>query len=133
VITLKPLQPQSGARTVHDLYCWADDDSSPVLDFIVGLQQADFTKLIGLLDRVATNGLPNNPEKYKKLNRYSNLHELKSDHVRLLFFIEGRMIIFTEAFMKTKWSTDDRYTDRAERRRIAYIEGNRQTEGRPYK
>jgi phage-related protein len=125
VITLKPLQPQSGACTVHDLYFWADGGDSPVLDFILNLEKTDLGRVLALLDRVATHGLPNNQEKYKKLNRYNNLHELKCDHVRLLFFVDGRKVIFTEAFMKKKRSTDDRYVDRAERRRQAFTQGNR--------
>lgn len=120
MITLTPIEPQSRARTAYDLFCWGDDDDSPVLEFITNLQPSDLNKVIALLDRVATHGLPNNPEKYKKLNRYNNLHELKSDHVRLLFFIDGRRMILTEGFMKTKSSTDARYTERAERRRLAF-------------
>jgi len=67
------------------------------------------------------HGLPGNPEKYKKLKGYENVHELKSDHVRLLCFVDGRRIILTEGFMKTKRSTDQKYIDRAERRRLAFL------------
>jgi len=122
VVKLIAVQSQPGVRQVRDLFWWSKGDRVPVLDFLLGLEGRDLTRVVALLDSVRAQDLPrHNKEKYNKIHGYENLHELKSHHVRLLFFEEGRRLVFTEAFVKDKRYTEPGYLDRADCRRKEYL------------
>jgi mRNA-degrading endonuclease RelE of RelBE toxin-antitoxin system len=111
----------SGLPGAFRLYFLYENGKSRAQDFLFGLQERDQSKLIRLIQFVETNGLPKNPEKYKKLTRHENLHELKSDQARLLFFTMGKEIVFTVGFKKDQWETPPEEIERAERLRREWL------------
>lgn len=73
------------------------------------------------LAHIQANGIPGNPEAYKKLHGYENLYEFKRKPHRLLFFKRAvDEIVFTEAFRKSDTRKDDLHMQRADRRRQEY-------------
>ncbi len=84
-----------------DIYAIIDDGRCLVQEFIDGLESTDQKKVMALLQRAAKHGLPNNTEKFKKLQ--DNIWEFKSFQVRILCTLEGRkVIILTHGFIKKR-------------------------------
>lgn len=106
-----------------EIFWWVEGDGlPPVADFLLNdVQEADRDKVIARINLFARYGLPKNPEQYKKLNGYDNLHELKSHQVRLLFFIDSKRLIFTEGWLKKQNKSDASRLDRADRCRLAFL------------
>ena len=90
---------------VHDIYVLHENDRCEMHDFIDELAQSncnEHNKLISLLDRSASNGTPQNPEKFKRLQ--DRIYEFKTTGgIRVACFFDGRkVIILTQGFKKKK-------------------------------
>jgi len=89
---------------VLDIFALIMNRRCLVRDFIDGLQEDDQKKVIALLKRAADYGMPNNVEKFRKLD--GDIWEFKSFQVRILCALEGReVVILTHGFIKKKDKT----------------------------
>ncbi len=92
--------------------------TSEAADFIASLPIAAQKKVLRLLEEVARrSGGPfeiKNEQKFKRLE--PDIYELKSDQVRLLFFLDGpRRLVITHGFLKKAQKTPPVEIGRAQR------------------
>ena len=114
----------SGARQA--VYTWADEcGRCPVTEFLDGLQEIEYSKIVGLLRRSTMYGVPRcNRQKCRRLTGWGDLHELKAGQVRLLFFHDRQGdIIVTNGFLKKQDRTPQREIERAVSIREAWEAG----------
>lgn len=128
MIELIPVQvPIRGLQQLK-CFAWTEGNRTPVLDYIFGLADEEQERVVGMLGRVAENGLPRNKELYGKLHDYDNLHELKRKPYRFLFFMRGNDLVLTEAFKKSDSRRRDTiHYDRADRRRCDFERQEQET------
>ena len=97
--------------------------SHPFMDFLFDLEKNEGSKLMSFIYQVADHGPPNNPQKSRKIKGESNLYELKSSRVRVLYFYAGEgAIVLTHGFMKHSGPPVQNEIDRAKRLRERYEE-----------
>jgi hypothetical protein len=74
--------------------------TSGVIEFLEGLEEDSFEKVLGLIQYVAEYGPPNNREKSKKV--VDEIYELKSYQVRLAYIYGSRRrtILMIHGFLK---------------------------------
>ena len=92
-----------------------------------GLRAKEFLKLSALLQRVASEGPPNDTDKFKQLKGEDGLCEFKtSGGLRLLcFWDEGSLIITTHGYLKDKQKAPKRELERAQKLRSDYFAAKR--------
>ncbi len=95
-----------------------------IVDFIESLEQKEKKKLLALLKRVCEEGVPRNPQKYRRFGSGVKLDEIKSYQVRVLLFRDddGAMVL-TNAWLKKRGSQLSREIERALRLREEYMAG----------
>ena len=109
------------AFTVYSLEL--SNGSRPIRDFIQDLEREDQRKLFPFIKRVAEHGPPgNNPEKSRAVEGETNLYELKSFKVRIMYFYAGEgIIVLTHGFMKHSGPPVGNEIERAKRIREEYL------------
>lgn len=97
---IKKLHVSQQPGTKYDIYLLVEDGQSAIEDFIGKLQSSDFNKLLALLKRYAESGPLTNPEHFKKLAGYKDLHEFKTHGVRVFCHLDGRRVVLLEGCNK---------------------------------
>lgn len=108
---------------VWTLYLLAEGTREFAREFVDGeLTTEQRAQVINLLKRVADEGLPSNPARYRVLQGHANLAEFKRSQVRLLCFFDGPgRIVLTHGFKKKTDRTPREEIERALRLRDAYL------------
>jgi len=117
---------RAGARL--RIYVLRRGERREVLEFLDGLPPSERKKSVALLVRVADHGIPSNPQKYKRLKGYRDLHELKAGQVRLLFFFDRGDLVLAHAFRKRGRGTPAREIQAATWRRDRYLGGQEEAD-----
>lgn len=123
MISLERFRVEFDKPVAHELYWCKKNGECQATDFLMEelAGSSDQTKTIQRLAWYETNGRPRNPEQYRQLKRYENLHELKCDHVRLFFFVLGNAFVFTVGFRKDQQETPEAWCKRHDRLRLEYL------------
>lgn len=76
------------------------NDKSPVDDFIEGMQESNQKKFFARIDRFHSHGDISNTNHCAPVKGCLNLYELKLWGHRIFFFLDGELIVLTEACIK---------------------------------
>lgn len=97
------------------------DGSYPVVDFILSLEEFEAGRVIRLIDQVKEYGPPRNVQKSRAIAGETNLFELKSSRVRILYFYAGEgVMVLTNGFLKNAAPPFENAINRAKRYRQEY-------------
>lgn len=98
-----------------------DDGSSPVQDFLNGLEAGERRRVDALFDLLGSNGQIRNKEQFKKIES-SNLFEFKRFQIRLIcFFTSDKKVVICHALRKKKDKHSQSDLDYAERMRKKFL------------
>ncbi len=99
---------------IYSIFAFSENGKCYSVEFIDSLEPLQQKKIMTLLKRCADYDIPNNTEKFRKID--TDLWEFKADNVRIFCtFDKGKIILLANGFIKKSQKTPVNEIEKAKR------------------